>query len=376
MPKYDIIEVDSKADLDNFIKVQFDIYRGNPNWVPQLISESRKFFDRRINPFFQHSEAKFFLARKNGQAIARIAGIINNRHNKFNEEKTGFFGFFECPDDQGLANELFGLAAEYARTAGMDTIRGPANYSSNDDWGWLLDAYDSPPVFQMPYNHRYYLKLAENYGFVKSKDLIAYFLDDSVPIPEKALKIDALIRRKYKLTIRPVEIKKLESELQIVREIYNKAWRQNWGFVPLTEEEIDHVADDFRKIMDPNIIFLAFAEDQPAAFSLTLPDINHIFRKMKGRLFPFGIFHFLWHTKIKKISATGVRMLAMGVIPEYQKRGIDNMLYIETYRRGIARGYHWAECSWILEDNKPMNNSLLALGATPYKHYRLYEKKL
>jgi len=373
--QYNIKEAATNSEIDDFIKAPFYLYRNDPCWVPQLISESRKIFNRSKNPFFLHSEAKLFVARKNGQPVGRIAGIINNRHNEFHNERTGFFGFFDCPNDQSLANELFTAALEYVKVAGMDTLRGPANFSSNDDWGFLAEGFDKPPVFMMPYNPSYYLALAEQYGFTKAKDLLAYYIDDKTQIPEKAIRIAEMVKRKHNIEVRTIDLSNFESELQTVREIYNSAWSKNWGFVPMTEEEINHTADDLKKIIDPDIVFFAFVDGKPAGFSLALPDLNPVFKAMNGRLFPFGLLKFLWHTKIKK-SIRGVRLLAMGVVHEYQKRGIDNIFYLDTYRNGTKKGYTWAELSWILEDNVLMNRALTMIGAVPYKRYRLYDKKI
>ncbi|NLI17156.1 MAG: N-acetyltransferase [candidate division Zixibacteria bacterium] len=375
MNVYSIKEALDKADINDFIKVPFNIYRGDKYWVPQLISESRKIFDRNINPFFLHSQARFFVAYQNKKPIARIAGIINNRHNQTHNEKIGFFGFFECPNDSGLAKELFDSAASYLKAAGLTAMRGPANYSSNDDWGFLAEGFDRSPVFQMPYNPPYYLELAENYGFTKCKDLLAYWIDNTIPLPEKAIKIAETIRKKENILVRRVDLKQIERELRYVRQIYNAAWSKNWGFVPLTEEELMHTANDLRKILDPNLVFLAFVHDEPAGMSLSMPDYNIVFKKMKGRLYPFGVFKFLWHTKIAH-SIKGARIMAMGIVPKFQKLGLDTIFYLDTYRNGIAGGYYWGEMSWILEDNLMMNRAARMMGAKPYKRYRLYEKPL
>ena len=375
MSRYKIIEAVSNSDIKDFIKVPFDIYRNNSSWVPQLISESRKLLDKKANPFFLHSQATYFLAKKDGRPVARIAGIINNRHNEFHEEKTGFFGFFDCPNDSALAAELFETASNYARAAGMAKIMGPANFSSNDDWGFLTDAFDKPPVFMMPYNPQYYLDLAEKAGFVKAKDLIAYYIDDKTQIPDKAIRIAEMVRRKHNIEVRKIDLDNFDNELVTVREIYNNAWSKNWGFVPMTEEEINHTAGDFKKILDPDIVFFAFVNGKPAGFSLALPDLNIVFKKMNGRLLPLGLFKFLWHTKIRR-SIDGARIMAMGVVHEFRRLGIDNIFYLDTYRHGVKKGYRWGELSWILEDNVLMNKALLMIGAVPYKRYRLYEKKL
>jgi len=373
MSLYTISEATNASDVTDFIKLPFEIYKGNRYWVPQLISESRKFFDKSKNPFFLHSDAKLFLARKNGKPVGRIAGVINNRHNSIHNEKTGFFGFFECPDDAVLAGELFDTVASYVKAEGMDRLRGPANFSSNEDWGWLVDKYDEMPKFQMPYNPPYYLKLAEECGFVKSMDLLAYFLDDKKGFPEKAMRIADLIRRKHSIEVRTIDMSNFERELGYVKEIYNKAWVNNWGFVAMTEEEIMHTADDFKKIIDPDIVLLAFVNGVPAGFSLALPDLNPVFKAMNGKLFPFGLFKFLWHTKVVN-TVTGIRFLALGVVPEYQKSGIDTIFYVDSFRNGTAKGYKWVEMSWILETNTLMNRAAMMMGAEPYKRYRLFEK--
>lgn len=375
MSAYQIKEAIDKAGINDFIKVPFTLYRHDKFWVPQLISESRKFFSRDINPFFLHSEAKFFVAYKDNKPVGRIAGIINNRHNQTHDEKIGFFGFFECPNDTDLAKELFDTAAAYLKASNLTAMRGPANYSSNDDWGFLADNFNSSPVFQMPYNPPYYLELAEKCGFVKCKDLLAYWIDNTIPLPEKAIKIAETIRKRENILIRKVDLKNLERELEYVRQIYNAAWSKNWGFVPLTEEELMHTADDLRKILNPNIVFLAFVHDEPAGMSLSMPDYNIVFKKMKGHMFPFGVFKFLWHTKVAH-TINGARIMAMGIVPKFQKFGLDAIFYLDTYRNGIANGYYWGEMSWILEDNQMMNRAAQMMGTKPYKRYRLYEKPL
>lgn len=375
MAQYSIKEVLSKSDLDDFIRVPFSLYKGNPYWVPQLISESRKSFDKAKNPFFLHSDAKLFIASENGNNVGRIAGIINNRHNEFHNEKTGFFGFFDCPDDIGLAKDLFEVVTGYIKACGMNKLLGPANFSSNDNWGFLAKGYDKMPVFMMPYNPLYYLDLAEKCGFVKAKDLLAFYMDDTIQIPQKAVRIAELIRKKENLEVRTINLTNFEKELQIVREIYNNAWSKNWGFVPMTVEEIMCTADDFKKIIDPELVFLAFSNGEPAGFSLALPDLNPVFKVINGKLFPFGLFKFIWHTKIRK-SVKGIRILAMGIVHKYQKRGIDNIFYIDTYRNSVKKGYKWAELSWILEDNSLMKRALEMIGAKAYKRYRLYEKNI
>jgi GNAT superfamily N-acetyltransferase len=318
---------------------------------------------------------EFFLAKKNGRTVGRIAGIVNYNHIEFYQEKAGFFGFFECIKDYDVAKALLDTVREWLQAKGMEIMRGPANFSSNEEWGFLLEGFDSPPVIMMSYNPPYYLEFMERYGLVKAKDLYAYFIDESLPTPERVVKIAENIKRKVGIKIRKVNLKDFGNEVQRIKDIYNSAWSKNWGFIPMTDEEFDHLAKSMKQIIDPHRVFIAEVENKPAGFSLALPDFNQVLVRLNGRLFPFGILKLLWHTKIKN-KIDGVRIITMGVVPEFQKRGIDTVFYVETYNVGVKRGYKWAEMSWVLEDNIMMNRVLKLLGARLYKKYRIYEIKI
>jgi GNAT superfamily N-acetyltransferase len=363
------------CDLKEFIKFPWQVYKGDHNWVPPLIVERKDFLDREKNPFFKHAEVEFFLAKNNGKIVGRIAGIVNHNHNEFHQEKAGFFGFFECIKDYDVAKALLDTVREWLQDKGMEIMRGPANFSSNEEWGFLLEGFGSPPVIMMSYNPPYYLEFMERYGMVKAKDIYAYFIDESLPTPERVVRIAENIKKKVGIKIRNVDLKDFGNEVQRIKEIYNSAWSKNWGFVPMTEEEFDRVAKDLKQIVDPHMVFIAEVKGKPSGFSLALPDFNQVLAKLKGRLFPFGIFKLLWHTKVRN-NIDGVRIITMGVIPEYQKRGIDTVFYAQTYNVGIKRGYKWAEMSWVLEDNVLMNRMLELLGAKLYKKYRIYETRI
>ncbi|MDZ7272294.1 MAG: hypothetical protein ONB17_11820 [candidate division KSB1 bacterium] len=364
--------VASRRDLDRFVKLPWSIYRGNPYWVPPLIVDVRKLLDRKKNPFFQHSEAEYFLAERDGLVVGRIAAIVNDNHNKFHNEKTGFFGFFECINDQEVANALFDAAASWLRNKGMEIMRGPMNPSTNDTIGLLLDAYDKPPVIMMTYNPPYYVDLVNGYGMTKVMDVYAYWMDASQPLPEKLIRVTEKVRTKEGLQFRSINMKDFWGEVDRIHQIYNKAWSYNWGFVPMTTEEFHHLAKDLKSVVDPDLAFIAEMNGQPVGFCLTLPDFNQALHKINGRLLPFGIFKLLYYAR--KINQA--RVITMGVIREYQKRGIDGLFYLETYRRAVAKGYKGGEFSWVLENNVMMRRTAEMMGGKIYKTYRIYDYKL
>jgi hypothetical protein len=365
-------ETKTNKDLTRFIKSPWKVYKSDKNWVPPLLSERKEFLDKDKNPFFKHAEVVFYLAKKNEKIVGRIAGIVNHNHVEFQREKAGFFGLFECVEDYEVARILLDTVRNWLKSKGMQIMRGPANFSSNEEWGFLSQGFDSPPVFMMSYNPEYYLDFVEKYGMKKAKDLYAYFIDKNSPPPQRVVKMAEHIRQKEKINLHNINMKDLKNEAEKIKTIYNSAWSKNWGFIPMTDEEFDHMVEGLKKVVDPNLVFIAEVDGQPAGFSLALPNINQVLQKINGRLFPFGLFELLWHTKIKN-KIDGVRIITMGVIPEFQKRGIDTVFYVQTYNVGVKRGYTWAEMSWVLEDNVKMNRVLDLLGAKLYKKYRIYE---
>lgn len=367
--------VETKSDLMKFIRLPWRIYEDDPHWVAPLLVERKKFLDKKKNPFFEHAEVVFYLAQRNGKAVGRIAGIVNHNHIKYHQEKVGFFGLFECVDDFGVAKALLDKVRDWLKSKGMEIMRGPANFSSNEEWGFLLEGFDSRPVIMMTYNPPYYLDFVARYDMVKAKDLYAYFIDKSLPTPQRMVRMAESIRKRQNMRIRNIDMKEFQKEIKLIKQIYNSAWSKNWGFVPMTDEEFDHLAKNLKQIVDPHMIFIAEVDGRPAGFSLALPDFNQVLARLNGRLFPFGILKLLWHSKIRN-KIDGVRVITMGVTPEFQKRGIDTVFYVQSYNVGVKRGYTWAEMSWVLEDNTLMNRVLKLLGAKLYKKYRIYEIKI
>lgn len=367
-----IEEINTKKELARFIKFPWQIYKDDPNWVPPLIMERKEFLDRNKNPFFKHADVVFYLAKQNGKTVGRIAGIVNHNHIKTHQENAGFFGLFECVKDYQVAKTLLDSVRVWLKSKGMEIMRGPANFSSNEEWGFLLEGFDSPPVIMMTYNPPYYLEFMDTYGMVKAKDLYAYYMDKSVHPPYRVVRMAESIKKKENIKIRTIDMKDFTNEVKRIKQIYNSAWSKNWGFIPMTDEEFDHLAKNLKLIVDPNLVFIAEVEGKLAGFSLALPDFNQVQIKLNGKLFPVGILKLLWHTKISK-KINGVRIITLGVVPEFQKRGIDTVFYVETYNVGTKRGYTWGEMSWILEDNILMNRMLELLGSRLYKKYRLFE---
>jgi hypothetical protein len=364
--------VRNKADREQFIKFLWKIYEGNPAWVPPLLMDRRKLMDKEKNPFYQHADVEFFLARRDGEIVGRIAGIVNHNHNKEHQENIGFFGFFECIDDQVVANALFDAARDFLRGRGVTAMRGPANPSVNDEYGLLVDGFDERPTLLMPYNPEYYVRLIENYGFVKAKDLYAYLLSQETVYSDRFERANSLVKMRNQITIRTLDMKHFDRDAAIVKQIYNAAWAKNWGAVPMTDAEMDALAKDLKPIVVPDLVLFAEAKGKVIGFGLSLPDINMALRyNKKGRLLPGLLQLFL-----RKKEINLVRVIVLGVLPEYLNTGAAGVLFYETAVRAKKLGYMYGEASWILEDNVRMVRAAEALNGKITKRYRIYEMRI
>ena len=370
MSEIKISTVKTKSDLMRFIKFQWKIYKDDPYWVPPLIMDRKKILSKEKNPFFKHGDAEYFLAERNGELVGRIAAIRNDLHNKYHHDKVGFFGFFECINDQQVANALFDAAKNWLKQRGFDTMRGPANPSSNDEYAMLLEGFDDSPRILMTYNPSYYLDLCENYGFKKAKDLYAYKLEhDKVISADKIRRVAEIAQKRSGIKISSLNMKDFKNELKKVKYVYNKAWAPNWGFVPMTDEEIDATAKDLKPLAEPSLVLFGEINGQLVGFALVMLDYNQVFKKMNGHLFPFNFIKLF--TKKKNIS--WARIITLGIIPEYQKKGLDAVFYWEIVNRAAKVGIYKGEASWILEDNDMMNRGAIAMNAEIYKKYRVWE---
>jgi hypothetical protein len=349
--------------------------------------DMRKMLSREKNPFFQHSEAEYFLAiRRNGgdrrsdvptfrlggvEVVGRIAAVHNRRHNEFQDENVGFFGFFDCVDDQSVANTLLDTASEWLKERGLSAMRGPASFSTNDECGLLVDGFDTPPTLLNPHNPRYYVDLVEGAGLSKAKDLFQ-FQTVSPQIPQRLLRGARLIMERKGLTLRKIDMRQWDAEIERVKQIYNSAWEKNWGFVPATDAEIDHLAAQLKPVVVPDLVVFVERAGETIGFAAALPDLNVALKSNpSGRLFP-GILKILWKARgVKRI-----RIMLLGLLKEYRKTGADALMYHWIWEKGYALGYRWAEAGWILEDNAAMKNGLTRMGFDAYKTLRFYERPL
>lgn len=369
--------VQTKKDLKQFIMLPFKLYKNDPHWVAPLIMDQKNFFNPKKNPYYEHSEVQLFVAEKAGEIVGRISAQTNTQHNKFHEDKIGFFGFFECINEQEVADKLISAASEWIKQKGMDTLRGPMNFSTNDECGLLVNGFESSPFVLMTHNPPYYLKLLNNAGLEKSMDLLAYLIPKR-PTPERLQRVVDKLQKRGRFTVRELSSKnkkELRKDLEIVFTVYTKAWERNWGFVPMTEKEFFHLIDSMIDVVRPEFFYLAFVEDEPAGFYVALPDYNQLLKKVKGRLFPSGIFHLLFGRN----KITAMRVITMGVIKEFQGRGIDTVFYTKNFQMANSHkklNIENAEMSWILETNTMMNRIASNLGGWVHKTYRILDKKI
>ncbi|MGE0439465.1 MAG: GNAT family N-acetyltransferase [Gemmatimonadales bacterium] len=346
------------------------------NWVPPFRRDVGLLLSRTKNPFFEHGEAEYFLAHRGARAVGRIAAITNRLHNERHQDRVGFFGFFEA-EDQEATDELFREAGDWLRARGFDRIRGPASFSVNDEYGLLVEGFDTPNTIMMPHNPASYPDLVVQAGFTGVKNLIVYQAGDPNEYwkqPERIVRAVALSRERYGITVRSLRMADFKHEVDHIKALYNRCWEDNWGAVPMTDHEIDHLAEQFKPVVIPELVPFAEKDGRPVGFGLALPDFNEVLRtNRRGRMFPAAI-KLLWALKRKKMKRC--RILLLGVLPEFRSKGVDAILYQWIWEHAFARNISWGEGGWILEDNPAMNQGLLKLGMTPYKTYRVYERAL
>jgi hypothetical protein len=375
-----IKRVQSPAEWETFIGFPFEIYRDDPHWVPPLRIAVKELLDVRKNPFFKHATMAPFLAYRDQKCVGRILGVIDDRHIEFHQEQTGFFGFFEAIDDVEVAKALFLEVTKWAKERGMTNLRGPVNPSTNHECGLLVEGFDDSPQVMMTYNPPYYAQLFEACGLSKCKDLFAYNIDGSrVKFADRLVAQAERLKKGGQVTFRTVRMNDFKNEIKLIQEIYNDAWEHNWGFVPMTPEEFDHMGKEMKPIVDPELLLIAEVRGEPAAFGLALPDVNQAIKKVRnGKLLPFGIFKLLWNLKGpgRRSTINRCRILTLGIKKAYRNYGIGPLLYTEYFKRGPGNGYPIGEASWILEDNVPMNRAAQMMCGERAKVYRIYDKAL
>ncbi len=365
-----ILPAKDKKTFKEFLHLPFKLYDRNSPWVPHLLKDTKEQFSAR-NPFLKHAEVAPFIAKINGDTVGRIVAIYNETYMKFHGEKAGFFGFFDCIDENAVARKLIEKVKQWLREKGISLLRGPMNFSSNDEWGLLIEGFDEPPMIMMPYNFSYYQNLIERCGLTKAKDLFAYIVDVPEKPPEKAYRV-ADIAVKQRIKVRPINIKSFKEEMSIFKTIYNSAWEKNWGFVPMTDEEIGYMAKKLKPIIIPELTLIAECNDKAVGFMMMLPDFNYVLKRLNGRLFPTGLLKVLWYSgKIKNL-----RLLLLGIKEGYRKRGVDAFLVIEGLKAMNQNNYKKVEFSWVLEDNYPVQRIIETFDGRLYKKYRIYEMEI
>lgn len=380
-------KVESKDDLDTFLTFPWTLYKDDPYWVPPLVSMQRDKLDRQKNPTWKHMEGDYFIAWRGNRPVGTIAAFINYRHNEFRGEHIGFFGFFEVYNDQEAANVLLETAAEYVRAKGYDAIRGPASFSTNDECGMLIEGFDDPPVVLMPYNYPYYPRLMERApGFGKVMDVVSYLFTlqgftNSEKI-EQARRVTHKNNERRHITVRRFNLKQAKQEFLALREIYNNAWDDNWGFIPMSEDELDAVVKDLGRFLDPRLGFFAEIDGKPAAFLLAFPDLNGPLRRTyprPGKPEVLSLLQLLWHWKIRS-KVTRIRIPLLGVRSEYRGIGVEAAMFSDLLgtlvQLSAETGWQSADGGWVLETNQPMHRIVEALNARVYKRYRFYERSL
>ncbi len=364
----EVREVETGKDLDEFISFPYFLYAGDSRYAPPLRREIKGQLSRK-NPFFAHAEVRYFIARRGSKVVGRIASVINKMHIELHREQAGFFGFFECIDDDEVCAALLDAARDALKSRGLIIMRGPMNFSTNEECGFLIEGFEHLPMLMTPYNPPYYGCLMERCGMEKAKDLYAFIYDVREHLPEKVQRV-AAIAEKRGISVRPVNKKRFREEMEVFKEVYNSAWEKNWGFIPLTDEEIQYLVERLRHIAVAELTLIAEDDGEPVGFLGLLPDFNYVLRHMNGRLNPFTVLKALYYSR----RITDLRLLLLGIKREYRNRGVDALLFREGFKGVRDGGYRRVEFSWILEDNIPVQRLVEMIGGRLYKRYRIYEK--
>lgn len=366
-----IKEISSPSDIQAFIDFPFTLYKDNSYWVGELKADTKHLLDTK-NPFWATATRALFMAYEGEKPLGRIMALVNRAHNEYHRENIGFFGFFDCVNDEKVSAALFCAAQDWLKAQGVDKMRGPASPSSNHVYGLLVDGFDSMPAIMMPYNFAYYADLIEKAGLTKAKDLLAFYRTKDDKFSERFLKVCARCERAKGITLRRLNLKKIDEEAEIIRKIYNAAWAENWGFVPLDKRGMADIVKELKPIIRTEGTCVIEENGVPAGFYICIPNMNHVLKILRGSLKnPWRVLKALWTWKHIKDA----RLIMLGVMPEFRKRGLDLILIKHIVTHGVAV-WNAAELSWVLEDNAGMIRGIEECGCHPYKRYRVYEKSL
>jgi GNAT superfamily N-acetyltransferase len=373
MGEITIRPVRSGRDLRRFLDLPYRLHAGTP-WVPPLKLEHRLFLNRKLNPYFKHGEAEYFLALRAGRVVGRLTAQVDNAFNEFHQSRWGMFGFLDLEDDPEALAALLAAAEEWLRQRGCDRMVGPMDFSMNEESGVLIEGHELAPLVRQPWHPPYYQRLCEDGGLSKAMDLYSWFLDisdreDMLPI---LFELDERARQEHGVKIRRMSRRHLRKEMDRFAEIYNAAWADNWGFVPYSKADLDTYTIDMHLVFSRDWFMVAEKDGETIAVAITLPDLNQVLKKMKGRILPFGWWHFLNRNRI----CDQVRVGFLGVKPEHQHTGVAASLYVEHFDTAARARQKHGEAGWILETNEAMNRGLEAMSGEIVKRYRLYERSL
>ena len=371
-------EVAGAGGLDAFLKVPFKVFAGDPNWVPQLFFERKEHLSAKKNPYFQHADVQLFVAERNGEVVGRISAQIDHLRLERYDDATGQFGFLDAIDDRAVFCALTQQAGDWLKSRGMGRMQGPFSFSINEESGLLIEGFERPPSIMMPHGRPYYSDHMAGLGFSVAKDLVAYDYDGTVSPPRAMQRMVEKAKTAGGLEIRPLDKKHLERDLDVIMDIFNDAWSDNWGYVPMTRAEIKTLGENLKLLVRGEFIAIAWYQGEPAAMGVSLPNINEWIADLDGRLMPFGWAKLAW--RVLMHVPKSVRIPLMGVRRKYHGTPAGSALaiaVIDAIRRvHLQRGTRRAELSWVLEDNTPLRRMLDALGARVYKTYRIYERDI
>jgi GNAT superfamily N-acetyltransferase len=372
----EVSEVSGGRDLRRFIDLPYRLHANHPLWVPPLRLERRLFLSRRLNAFFSHGDAAYFLARREGRVVGRVSAQINHAFNDHHGSSWGWFGFLELEDDAELARALLDTAAGWLRERGCERMVGPADFSMNDESGVLIEGFDLRPMIRQPWHPPYYQRLMEEAGMVKAMDLLMWNLEvsDRTRVLPVIFELAEKVESEHGIRVRPMRRRQLRKDLDAFAEVYNSAWSENWDFVPYSKKDLDAYAQELQLVFDRHWFMIAERLDtgEVVGMAMTIPDINQVLAKMRGRILPLGWWHFLRKGRIMD----RVRVGFLGVKPEYQHTGVAAKLYVEHFNAAAVRRQTGGEMGWILETNTAMNRGMEAMGGRIVKRYRVYERPL
>ncbi len=370
-------QVSNNRDLKDFVNVTRTVYADDPNWVQPLMMERMDALRADKNPYFEHADVAMWIAERNGRLVGRISAQVDQLAQEKWGPDLGHFGFFEATDD-AVAEHLLSTAGMWLKSKGMKRMQGPWSLSSAEEVGTLVDGFDTPPCVMMPHGRPEYDSWLKADGFDKTKDMFAYSLDLTIPMPDRAMRIVKMAQKNKRVSMRPIDMKRFDEEVAVVLDIYNEAWSDNWGYVPFTEKEVEHGAKSLKPVVKPYRTYICEYDGEPVAFMLTIPDVNHKISDLNGNLFPFGIFKLAYRMLNGKENRCRVPL--MGVRKKFQRGPLGaamSMWMIDVSRQHVEkRGAYWGELGWILEDNDGMRSILEEIGCKVYKTYRVYEKKI